>query len=369
VTQCRLLAHEGVGAAAGLAFDEALMAGYARAALPRPPTLRLYTYASSCALVGRYQHLEAEVDRDACARTGTAVNRRPTGGGAIVMGAGQLGLAFVTRAREESPKEVLRRLSTGVASGLGELGIDAAFGGKNDVETGGRKIAGLGLYLDGRGALLFHASLLADLDVPFMLDVLRIPAAKLAGRGVSAVAERVTTVTRETGAPVTGVDLRGPVARGFATALGLALEPAEPEPDEVSRAARLERDKYATSEWLDQRGPQGDATASAVVRTPGGLVRLYLAAQGRTIKSVLFAGDYNEVPTPLARLEAALRWSRLDGDEVRRVAARACEGDTGLGVPPEALADAVLLAGRRALARAAAAPVRAGGSCYFPEVS
>jgi lipoate-protein ligase A len=369
VTPCRVLVQDGVGAAAGLAFDEALMAGYARSAPPRPPTLRLYTYASSCALVGRYQHLEAEVDVDACARTGTGVNRRPTGGGAIVMGGDQLGVAFVTGVGEERPREVIRRLSAAVASGLAELGIDASFGGKNDVETGGRKIAGLGLYLDGRGALLFHASVLADLDVPFMLGVLRIPAAKLAGRGTAAVEERVTTVTRETGTAVAGVDLRGPMARGFAAALGLELDHAQPDPTEVCRAELLEREKYLTEDWLRRRSPQGDVTGSAVVRTPGGLVRLYLAAQGRTIKSVLFAGDYNEVPAPLVRLEAALRWSRLDADQVRRVAVRACDGDTGLGVPTETLVDAVLRAGRRALARAGAQPVRAAGSCYFPEVS
>ncbi|MGH9010228.1 MAG: hypothetical protein ACRDYF_10335, partial [Acidimicrobiia bacterium] len=48
----RLLTHVGVGAAAGLALDEALLAGYARDAgefhqpPPKqwPPTLRLYTY-------------------------------------------------------------------------------------------------------------------------------------------------------------------------------------------------------------------------------------------------------------------------------------------------------------------------------------
>src|ERR687895_1311524 len=93
----RLLTHVGVGAAAGLALDEAMLAGYARDAdSASPPTLRLYTYRSHCALVGRYQHLEAEVDLDACRRTGTGFSRRPTGGGAIVMGAGQLGVAVAT---------------------------------------------------------------------------------------------------------------------------------------------------------------------------------------------------------------------------------------------------------------------------------
>ncbi|MGH9004312.1 MAG: lipoate--protein ligase family protein, partial [Acidimicrobiia bacterium] len=183
MTTWRHLSGLDVGAAEGLALDEALMAGSTRGGggVPRTrggggvprnrsfeTTLRLYTYRSA-ALVGRFQHLEAEVDLDACARTGTEVNRRPTGGGAIVMGPGQLGVAVVTSAPgAEHPREVLARYAEGIRSGLAELGIHATFRGKNDLEAGGRKIAGLGLYLDGQGALLFHASVLADLDVTEM---------------------------------------------------------------------------------------------------------------------------------------------------------------------------------------------------------
>jgi lipoate-protein ligase A len=364
----RLLADIGVSAFAGLAVDEALMAGYARDEPPRASTLRLYTYRSHCALVGRYQHLEAEVDLEACRRTRTQVSRRPTGGGAIVMGAGQLGIAFVTRAPEARPKELLERYSRGIVAGLAQLGIAASFGGKNDLEVAGRKIAGLGLYADGRGGLLFHASVLADLDVPFMLQVLRIPAAKLGQRGIAAVSERVTTVTRETGAAWSGAALRDTVASGFAQALGLELEEATLTSGERRTVERLERERYRARGWLHEAGVQPDATASSVLRTPEGVVRLHLATQGSTIKSVVFTGDYNELPAPLARFESALRWTRLEPASLRRLAARACMGETGLGVPPDALADAVLRAGRRALARAHAAPVRSQGSCYFPEV-
>src|SRR5581483_2245544 len=124
--QWRLLTHDGVEAAAGLALDEALLAGYAREADPAwPPTLRLYTYRSHCALVGRYQHLEAEVDLDACRRTGTGCARRPTGGGAIVMGAGQLGVAVATRAPADvNPRALLGRYAEGIVAGLAELGIE-----------------------------------------------------------------------------------------------------------------------------------------------------------------------------------------------------------------------------------------------------
>jgi len=365
----RLLVSDGVGGGEGLAFDEALMAGYARGAPPRPPTLRLYTYRSHVALIGRYQHLEAEVDLAACRRIGTDVNRRPTGGGAIVMGAGQLGVAVVTRApAAERPKELLERYSAGIVAGLAELGIEARFRGKNDLEVGGRKIAGLGVYLDGNGALLFHSSVLADLDVEFMLQVLRIPAAKLGDKAVSAVRERVTTVAAEAGGGWVGAALREEVAIGFAKALGLELTEEDPQPAEVAGAERLVAEKYSTDAWLHQRSPQKDATATSVVKTPAGLVRCYVALSGDTIKSALFTGDFNELPAPLVRIEEALRWKRLERTELVGVATRAAVGDTGLGVPADVLVDAVLDAGARAVgARGAeAAPLR-DGSCYFPE--
>jgi lipoate-protein ligase A len=367
MTRWRYLSDDGVGAAEGLAFDEALMSSHARTSPPAPPVLRLYTYQSHAALCGRYQHLEAEVSLEGCTRTGTRFNRRPTGGGAIVMGAGQLGVAVVTRApADRRPKEVLLQFSEGIVAGLAKLGIEATFGGKNDLVVEGRKIAGLGLYLDSDGGLLFHSSVLADLDIPFMLQVLDIPAAKLGDKGVAAVEQRVTTVTRETGQPWTGATLREVIALGFAEELGCELAESEATVAERARAAALVEGKYTTEEWLFQRTPQPDATATALVKTPGGLVRLYLALQGDTIKSALFTGDFNEIPPPLAHFEAALKWARADRGELERIAA-ACFGDgTGLGVAPEVLIAGIVDAAEKAAVREVVAPDRTG-SCYFPE--
>ena len=363
----RLLTHVGVGAAAGLALDEAMLAGYSRDGDPSwAPTLRLYTYRSHCALVGRYQHLEAEVDLDACRRTGTGWSRRPTGGGAIVMGAGQLGVAVATRApAEQNPRELLGRYAEGIVAGLAELGIEATFAGKNDLTVGGRKIAGLGLYLAPGGGLLFHSSILADLDIPFMLDVLNIPAAKLGDKAVAVVAERITTVTRETGRTVDGIDIREVIASGFAKALGIELQSGTTTAAEEACAAVLEAERYGSEAWCFEHSPQPDATATSVFKTPEGLVRCYLALHGPTIKSALFAGDFNTVPEPLARFEASLRWARLEEATLEKLAASSCPDGTGLGVPPSDLVKAVLAAGERAVAPAA--PVRPSGSCYFPE--
>ncbi|GAC1686381.1 MAG: lipoate--protein ligase family protein [Candidatus Dormibacteraceae bacterium] len=369
VSTWRYLTDESVGAAEGLAADEALMLRYGRDERAQSEaTLRLYTYRSHCALVGRYQNLEDEVDLEACAVRGVQHGRRPTGGGAILMGAGQLGVAVCTRAPAGiAPKDLLRRYADGVIAGLARLGIDAAFRSKNDLEVGGRKIAGLGLYVDDRGALLFHTSLLVDLDIPLMLEVLKIPGAKLSDKAVERVADRVTTVSRELGRPLTAVDIRDEVRAGFASALGLELCPGEMEMEERDRRDRLVGDKYANDEWIRQRSPLPDARGTAGLKTPEGFVRVYVGVHGDTIKSLLVAGDFNTLPAGVSRLEAALRWSRAEHGQITAVCERELVA-SDLGVPAPVVAEAIWQATTRALEREREAhPVRAEGSCYFPE--
>ncbi len=365
----RLLADDGAGAAEGLAMDEALMGRYARDEPGCPPTLRLYSYRSHCALVGRYQNLVAEVDLTACRSTGTEVSRRLTGGGAIVMGSGQLGIAYVDRAPAgQRPREMIGRLSAALAAGLAQLGITASFRGKNDLEVDGRKIAGLGLYVDPAGAMLCHASVLADLDVEFMLDVLQIPAAKLGGRAVAAVAERLTTVSAETANRHDATTLRPAITRGFAETFGVALEPGEPDRDETARAAVLAAGRYRSQSWLNERSVADDAAGSAVLKTPAGLARIYLTTHGDLVKSAMVTGDFNELPPEVVAMESALRWRRLDDDAITAVVAGSGVADA-LGVPAEQVVAAVLEAGRHAGRWAKAEPVGAVGTHHFSEPS
>lgn len=370
-TSWRYLTDDGVGAAAGLALDEALMAGVGRDATPAEPALRLYTYADHAALVGRYQTLAAELDLEACARTGTAVSRRATGGGAIIMGSGQLGVALVLPAPATAPRLLLPLLAAGIVDGLGRLGIAAEFGGKNDLLVEGRKIAGLGLYVDQRGALLFHSSILLDLDVDFMLQILRIPAAKLEGKAAGAVRERVTTVRGELRRTLPMEDLREAVAAGMASRHGVRLSPDAATPEELTAAADLASSRYAHRTWLHETNAAPDGTGSAAFRSPEGMVRVFVAAQGRLIKSVLFTGDFLALPAGLRQLEAALRWRRLDPAVLTPVARTVAErvGDDLGWTSERDVVEAVLRAGARAVERERAVPYRPSGSCYFPDRS
>jgi lipoate-protein ligase A len=338
----RLLVDDGAGPAEGLALDEALMDRYSKGEADRPPTLRLYSYKSHCALVGRYQNLGAELDLEACQRAGVPVNRRPTGGGAIIMGAGQLGVAYVDRAPVgQAPRQIIERFSAALAAGLAHLGVAVSFAGKNDLEVGGRKIAGLGLYVDQSGGMLFHASVLADLDVELMVEVLRIPAAKLEGRACAAVKERITTVSAETGVGHVAASIRPAIASGFEETFGVSLVPDLPDALDNARAKALVASTYGTSQWLDEHSFSEDGAGSALLKTPAGLVRIYLSTHGDLVKSAMVVGDFNAMPPEVVAMESALSWRRLSTEAITSVVRGSGAADA-LGVPVGQVVTAVL---------------------------
>jgi len=89
----RYVADDGVSASFGLASDAVITRRQGTG--KSVPTVRLYTYRSHCVPIGRFQRLGSELRLDECRRLGVKGNRRPTGGGAIVMGADQLGVAIM----------------------------------------------------------------------------------------------------------------------------------------------------------------------------------------------------------------------------------------------------------------------------------
>lgn len=355
----RYVADDGVSASFGLAADE-----WMACRRQGPPCLRLYTYRSHCVLIGRYQRLEAEVNVEACRELGVALNRRPTGGGTILMGADQLGLALTipASARAAFPgaaRDLFPCLAAGLVAALRGLGVAASFHRKNDLEVGGRKIAGLGIFAAPAGGLLFHASLVVDLDLALMLRVLRTPFEKLTDKAVASVAERMTTVRREAGRAVTLDEVRGRVRAGDGEAFGVTLEEEPWTVQERAGIASLEDARYRSAAWLDQPGLAPAAAGRSRHKAVGGLVEVGVTLRGGMIHSCTVTGDFFAAEGQVASLERTLRRTAADPAAVRAAIEGAYAGGARIdGVPPELLAAAVLEAAADAAAR------REGGQPY-----
>ena len=308
----RYIKNDYVTASAGLAADE-IIANRAGSGTSQP-TLRLYTY-KPCALVGRFQTIENELNLDYCAENKIPVNRRPTGGGAIIMGQEQLGMALAIPGRSDETyarvRERMAQFSKGIISGLSTLGIVVEFRRKNDLEVNGKKIAGLGLHKTASNGLLFHASLLVDLDVSYMLNVLNTPFEKISDKEIATVSERTTTVLREANANLTLDEVRSIILDGYKDAFQIDIKVGDFSISELDELRQLEKDKYMATDWIFQKTNVPDATGKSVVKTPGGLLDVRIVLAGKMIKAAYIGGDFFTSEHAIADLEQSLRWHSI----------------------------------------------------------
>ena len=347
----RLITDDGVAASFGLAADETLAQRVGLGA--SPPTLRLYTYRSHCALVGRFQNVENEIHMDYCRAHGVDVNRRPTGGGAIIMGAEQLGVALTLPGREGTSychaRELMEHFSGGLLRGLKRLGVAARFRRKNDIEVQGCKLVGLGIFRASSGGLLFHASVLVDLDVPLMLHVIKTPFEKITDKEIESAAARTSTVRREVGREISMDDVRAIVADGYAQAFNAELSAAEFSAAERREAQVLERSKYRSDAWVFRRTAVADASGTAKVKTPAGLLDVRVTLAGRMLKAVYIGGDFFTAENAVAELEERLRWHPRHSERVAATVEDCYRRQPDLGgIPMHALCAALHKAIRRA---------------------
>ena len=307
--RARLLTDSLVSDQTGLSVDESLT----RCATPSDPvTLRLYTY-QPCVLVGRFQHVGNEVNLQSCEALGVPVNRRPTGGGSIIMGPDQLGVALVippdSEMNRQNPLQQMTVCAAGIIRALENLGVKAEFQGKNDLVVAGRKIAGLGVFRAPGGAVLFHASLLLDLDLGFMLRVLKTAFDSAEDGGFSAVRERITTLHAEVGTGLGMSDLTQQIRVGYGQQMTVQFETGSLNESEQSLARQLCDSRYASRQWIYQTDSRVvDSVGQYQLRTKGGTLDVRAIVAGRTLKSVFFNGDFMASDNAVHDLESALRW-------------------------------------------------------------
>jgi lipoate-protein ligase A len=368
----RYIEQTNVTASMGLATDQYLTDIHSKFTSPHPAILRLYNYHDYSVLVGRFQDINAEIDIEACQSFGFGYGRRQTGGGAILMGSGQLGICF-TSSEEEHPWEQISELyinfSRPIINALAELGIKASFRSKNDLEVGGKKIAGLGVYINPQGGIQFHTSLLLDLDVPTMLKVLRIPIQKYSDKKkIESIEQRITTINRELEHRIEMAELKSLIMKHYSSYFNKPLEEQPISKEEIQDIKKIASDTYESEDWIFQKSPQEDMTGVSLKKTSAGLLRTYIGLKGETIKSVLITGDFLDQEEMLSEVESRLKWSPLDKEHIAKMVNEVMTSyslkSVNKRITSEEIVDAIWLASQRALAEKR---YTYNGSCYYPK--
>jgi lipoate-protein ligase A len=319
----RLLDNNPLSAADHMALDEVLLAS--RSAEKCLNTLRFLQFSPRCALLGLHQAVELEIDEDYCRREHIEVNRRITGGGAIFWGPSELGWEIYAGKdwlAGRNIDEVYKLLCDVMVKALKDLGVEAMFRPRNDIQVGHRKICGTGGAELGN-AFVFQCSLLVDFDVESMVKVLKIPLEKISDKNISAVEDRVTWLKRELGQVPDMANIKEAICAAFSSVMDMQFMREELNPWE--EVLFLERRSYFHSnEWIYKVHLPTEAgeIKEACLKTPGGLIRVVVKTElkARVLKSVLISGDFfTHNPTVIFELEARLKDCPLEGDKIEQI--------------------------------------------------
>ena len=310
--------------------------------------MRFLQFVPEAALLGYHQQAERELRLDFCRENGIDVNRRLTGGGALLFQSSCLGWELIAPMGEGPFKggfdQALKRICTSAAKAYSTLGINATFRPRNDIEVEGRKISGTGGFFSLDGGALFQGTVLIQNEIERFLRALRVPVEKLRKRELDSLMERMAFLEDLIG-PVDMAVLKSALSREFAGDFGLELTPGGLTEEE--QAALEERIPYFESdEWIYGLKSFGRAASwlREILQTDDGTLRthLWLDAKGKRVQKALVSGDFFSSPQRLIfDLEAHLMGKRAERKELHDAVLEFFAGYDGevLGISPEEIAE------------------------------
>ncbi len=141
-------------------------------------------------IIGRNQNIFAECNTQFLKMRGISPVRRLSGGGAVFQDLGNLNYTFLSR-EEDADKEKYIKVIRGA---MMSMGVECTFSGRNDLLAGGRKFSGQAYYAD-HGNLLYHGTLMINVDLDMMAGALHPSFIKLSSKGIESVKSRVVNLS------------------------------------------------------------------------------------------------------------------------------------------------------------------------------
>jgi lipoate-protein ligase A len=230
-----------------MALDEVLTLRVGRG--ERPPTIRIWGWSGPCVVIGRFQSVRNEVNEEAARANGIEIVRRISGGGAMFIEP-EGAITYSIYAPEEMARgmsfpESYAFFDAWVVQALRDLGVNAWYEPLNDITSSGGKVGGAAQARRG-GAVLHHTTMAYQMNIPLMLQVLRIGQEKLSDKGITSAEKRVGPLRQQTDLPRDVIidHLVGSFRGRF------GLTDGDVTADELAEAERLVAERFGTREWI-----------------------------------------------------------------------------------------------------------------------
>ncbi len=323
----RYLVNDCTDACRNMAFDE-----FALESLPLDePVFYLWRNAPSV-IIGLNQSAYAEVNLPYLKEHGIALARRVTGGGAVYHDLQNLNYTIVGKSRDLNADypEYLHM----VVDALRQLGVPAELSGRNDIMVDGRKCSGYAKRV-WKDRLMVHGTLMFDVDLETLQEVLSVPGSKMAASGIASVRSKVANLREYLPQFCDVLALKD--------ALNRILAGADTEvPMDASKQEAIDRmanEKFRTWDWIYGKSPEAQFRASQ--KFACGTVEVCWSVHHGLLEDVRFSGDFLG-NLPAEGLAARLNGLRYEQNSISAALNGAGVSDYFDGLSPDELTELLI---------------------------
>ncbi|OPL07444.1 MAG: lipoate--protein ligase [delta proteobacterium ML8_F1] len=244
--------------------------------------------AGPSVLLGKNQNAYSEMNMDYVREKNIQVVRRMSGGGAVYNDLGNTNFCFIMNDNTKVLTD-FTRFTTPIIQVLKNLGVDAAFTGRNDMTIQGKKFSGNAQYRIKK-RILHHGTLLFSSDIFDLSQSLNPSPTKFSDKAVKSVKSRVTNIKDHLKDPAMDIHtFREIINRHIMTLYPDATYYTFTDQD-IEAIETLMQEKYLSWEWNFGTSPSFNLMKQQ--KFPGGVVEVYADIKDARIANIQFHGDF-----------------------------------------------------------------------------
>ena len=249
-----------------------------------PDTAFLFWRTTPTLMVGKYQNLLEEINKPYADAHGIHLVRRMSGGGTIYTDLGGWQFTFI---QHKDAKQIeFHEYIFPVLDALAEMGVAAAFNGRNDLTIDGKKFSGNAQYRLG-DCIVHHGSLLFDTDIGQMVASTTVDDYKITSKAIKSVRDRVTNISEHLPERMSAERFKEIMVRHI---MGGSTDVYEVTPEDNARIRAIADEKFCAWERIYGANPKFNIDRTG--RFAGGKMQFKLDVRKGRIESASIYGDF-----------------------------------------------------------------------------
>lgn len=262
-------------------------------------------------VVGKHQNTLAEINLPFVQEQEILVARRISGGGTVFHDLGNLNFAFFTTGKEGDLVNY-RRATLPIIEALGEMGLEAYMGKRNEILLKKLKISGTASHV-WKKRVLHHGTLLFSSEIGDMSAALKNVQERFTDRAVRSVRSRVTNIQDHLAEPLNVEQFQERIL-GHMLKTNKDARFYEFNPVDIAEIEERRDSKFATWEWNFGYSPKYQFCKSITFKS--GRLDLHMNVEKGVIRELKMVGDFTSL-TDVFLLEQMLIGSIHDPETLR----------------------------------------------------